>query len=138
MSNALPFDFLRNETSPTLEPGFAGVVIRVETRSSHGQMQRLTLHGAYQVSVDSARELKAIPLQKALVITVTSGLVYSSFNAVGDGFTFDDDEHTGGGLVRGYFNIDLLDRAPIGTYGSGFILASIGTLLSNVVEVAAS
>jgi hypothetical protein len=137
MSNALPFDFLRNDASPTLESSFSGVVIRVDARSSLGQMQRLMLHGAYQVSVDSAREIKAIPLQRALVVTVTSGLVYRSFNAVGDGFTFDDDEHAAGGLVRGYFNVDILDRARIGLYGSGFILASIGPLLSNVVEVTA-
>jgi hypothetical protein len=138
MSHALPFDFVRSEASPALEPGFSGVVIRVDARSSLGQMRRLMLHGAYQVSVDTAREIKSIPLQKAVVVTVTSGLSFWSFNAVGEGFAFEDDEHAGGGVVRGYFNVDLLDRAGVGTYGSGFVLVSMGALLSNVVEVAAT
>jgi hypothetical protein len=131
-------DFLQHAASPSFEAGSLGIAIRVDARSTHGQLTALRLHGLYRVSVDDARSVGAIPLQKALVVTATSGLLHQSWNLAGQTITFDDDEQSGGGVVRGYFNADLLPLFNVASYGTGYVVVSLGPLLSNVASFTAT
>jgi hypothetical protein len=131
-------DFVPGPESPPIGVDFSGIAIRVEARSAHGNLTALRLHGAYRVTVDDARAIGAIPLQKALVVTATSGLRHRAFRLLGETIAFDDDEETGGGMVRGFFNADLLARFNLAPYGAGYVLVSLGPLLSNVAPFSAS
>lgn len=136
--SALLVDFVQGAGTPAIEPDFLGVAIGVEARSSHGDLTALELHGVYRVTLDHAREVGAIPLQKALVVTATSGLFQRTWNLVGQTITFEDDEQSGGGVVRGYFNADLLPLFNIASYGTGYVVVSLGPLLSNVASFTAT
>jgi hypothetical protein len=131
-------DFFQGPASPRIAPDFLGIMIHVEARSSHGKLTALRLHGVYRVTVDDARDAGVIPLQKALVVTATSGLFHKSWNLAGQTITFEDDEQSGGGVVRGYFNADILPRFSVQPYGTGYLLVSLGPLLSNVASFTAT
>lgn len=131
-------DFSRTPASPELDPGASGVVIRAEARSELGAVRALRLHGAYRLSIDEARAVGAVPLHKALVITAVAGFRHRAWNLAGDAFAFPDDEHTGGGAVTGYFSADVLPHFQVDAYGRAYLLVSLGTRLSNVVEVVAT
>ncbi|MEP7125768.1 MAG: hypothetical protein ABJE95_32860 [Byssovorax sp.] len=131
-------DFTAGPQTPAVELNFLGIALQIEARSSHGDLTALRLHGLYRVSIDDARAVGAIPLQKALVVTATSGLRHRSWNLVGQTVTFDDDEQSGAGVVRGYFNADLLPFFNVASYGTGYVVVSLGTLISNVVTFTAT
>jgi hypothetical protein len=136
--SALLVDFHEDAASPRIEADFAGVSIAVEAASAHGVLRALRLRGVYRVPVGLAGEIGATPLQKALIVTVTSGLGFWSFNLLGEQIAFDDDEQVGGGFVRGYFNADLLHRCEIAAYATGYILVSLGPAVSNVTSFTAT
>ena len=117
------------------QPPAEGVAIAARWDSSHGTLRRLTLHGAFQVSNTTASELAAQPLQRALVVTLTAGVRFASFNLVGQQLTFPDDDQRDGGSVRGYFNTDLVSRFGLEPHEGCFVLVSLGPHLSNVIEV---
>jgi hypothetical protein len=131
-------DFTRGPATPTVELNFLGIALQIEARSSHGDLTALRLHGLYRVSIDDARAIGAIPLQKALVVTATSGLFHRTWTLVGQTVTFDDDEQSGGGIVRGYFNADLLPFFNVASYATGYVVVSLGTTLSNVATFSAT
>jgi len=131
-------DFTAGPHTPAVDPSFLGVAVQLEARSSHGDLTALRLHGLYRVSVDDARAIGAIPLQKALVVTATSGLFHKAWTLVGQTVTFDDDEQSGGGVVSGHFNADLLPFVRVAPYGTGYVLVSLGTLVSNVATFTAT
>ncbi len=131
-------DFTAAPGTPAVELNFRGIAVQIEARSSHGDLTALRLHGLYRVSIDDARAVAAIPLQKALVVTVTSGLAHHTWNLVGQTITFADDEQSGGGVVRGHFNADLLPFVRVAPYGTGYVLVSLGTTLSNVATFTAT
>jgi hypothetical protein len=131
-------DFVESPASPSVALDFFGINLRVDARSTHGMLTALRLHGVYCVSIDDACTVGAIPLQKALIVTATSGLLHRSWNLVGQTITFEDDEQSGGGVVRGYFNADLLPYFRVASYGTGYVLVSLGTLVSNVASFTAT
>jgi hypothetical protein len=131
-------DFTPGPFSPAIEPGFTGVAIRVEAPAQHGRLKSLRLSGVYRITVDQAREIGAIPLHKALVVTATSGLAYTSYRLVGETITFPDDERTSGGFVRGHFNADLLRHFNLRDFATGYAVVSLGPLLSNVATFSAA
>lgn len=131
-------DFTAAPGTPAVDLNFLGIAVQIEARSSHGDLTALRLHGVYRVSIDDARAVAAIPLQKALVVTVTSGLAHHTWNLVRQTITFADDEQSGGGVVRGYFNADLLPFFRVAPYGTGYVLVSLGTLVSNVATFTAT
>jgi hypothetical protein len=131
-------DFTPGPATPAVDANFLGIAVQIEARSSHGDLTALRLHGVYQVSIDDARAVAAIPLHKALVVTATSGLVQRAWNLVGQTITFPDDEQSGGGVVRGYFNADLLPFFRVASYGTGYVLVSLGTIVSNVATFTAT
>lgn len=131
-------DFTRGPQTPAVDLNFLGIAVQIAARSSHGDLTALRLHGLYRVSIDDARAIGAIPLQKALVVTATSGLSHRAWTLVGQTVTFDDDEQSGGGVVRGYFNADLLPFFNVQPYGTGYVVVSLGTTLSNVATFSAT
>jgi hypothetical protein len=131
-------DFVAGPGTPALEPNFLGIAVQIAARSSHGDLTALRLHGVYRVTIDDARSVGAIPLQKALVVTATSGLFHRTWSLVGQTITFDDDEQSSGGVVRGYFNADLLPFFNVASYGTGYVVVSLGPLLSNVASFTAT
>ena len=131
-------DFVAGPQTPAIELNFLGITVQIEARSSHGDLTALRLHGVYRVSIDDARAIAAIPLQKALVVTATSGLFHTTRNLVGQTISFQDDEQSGGGVVRGYFNADLLPFFNVASYGTGYVLVSLGALVSNVATFTAT
>lgn len=131
-------DFTAGPHTPAVDLNFLGIAVKIEARSSHGDLTALRLHGLYRVSVDDARAIGVIPLQKALVVTATAGLFHKAWTLVGQTVTFDDDEQSGGGVVRGYFNADLLPFFNVASYGTGYVLVSLGTTLSNVATFSAT
>jgi len=128
-------DFTRGPSTPSFDTEHSGVVIRVEHRASHGVIEALTLHGAYRIDVDTAREIRAVPLQRALVVVVTAGLWYAAWNLAREALLFEDDEETRAGMVRGYFNVDLRARGEVPRAGVLYVLVSMGPVVSNVVEI---
>lgn len=130
--SAADLDFNRSDTSPALPAGVPGVRIRVVATSEHGDFTALRLYGAYQVSAADAEALGARPLQRALVVTASSGMWFEAWNLVGEAITFPDDEQRAGDMVRGYFNVDLLRRVDVRPYGTGYVLVSLGPMLSNI------
>ena len=131
-------DFARGPATPAVDLNFLGIAIQIEARSAHGDLTALRLHGVYRVSIDDARAIGSIPLQRALVVTATSGLFHRAWTLVGQTITFADDEEAGGGLVRGYFNADLLPFFNVASYGTGHVLVSLGPLVSNVASFTAT
>lgn len=131
-------DFVPGPQTPAVDLNFLGIALQIEARSSHGDLTALRLHGVYRVSIDDARAIGAIPLQKALIVTATSGLFHTAWNLVGQTITFADDEQSSGGVVRGYFNADLLPFFNIASYGTGYVVVSLGPLVSNVVTFTAT
>ncbi len=131
-------DFVAGAGTPAIEPSFLGIAAQIAVRSSNGDLTALRLHGVYRVTIDDAREVGAIPLQKALVVTATSGLFHRTWNLVGQTITFEDDERSSGGVVRGYFNADLLPFFNVASYGTGYVVVSLGPLLSNVASFTAT
>ena len=131
-------DFVPGAQTPAVDLNFLGIALQIEARSSHGDLTALHLHGVYRVSIDDARAIGVIPLQKALVVTATSGLFHATWKLVGQTITFEDDEQSSGGVVRGYFNADLLPRFNVASYGTGYVLVSLGPLVSNVVTFTAT
>ena len=97
----------------------------------------LRLHGVYRVSIDDARTVGAIPLQKALIVTATSGLLHRSWNLVGQTITFEDDEQSGGGVVRGD-STPSPAALPRGLVWNRLVLVSLGTIVSNVATFTAT
>jgi hypothetical protein len=124
-------DFARGPESPEMAPDFRGVTIRLVATAHLGQLRALRLHGAYRVSIDDAREIEAIPLHKALVVTTTATLSYATSPLLGETFAFEDDERTGGGMVTGYFNADLLHLFGPGFEGTGYVVVSLGPFVSS-------
>ncbi len=131
-------DFVAGPGTPAVDLNFLGIALQIEARSSHGDLTALRLHGVYRVSIDDARAIGSIPLQRALVVTVTSGLFHRAWRLVGQTITFADDEEGGGGVVRGYFNADLLPYFKVAAYGTGHVLVSLGPLVSNVASFTAT
>jgi hypothetical protein len=71
------------------------------------------------------------------VVVITAGFRNRAFNLLGDQLAFTDDEEHRGGVVRGYFNADLLPHFGLEPFERCFVLVSLGPHLSNVVEVKA-
>ncbi len=131
-------DFVAGPHTPAVDLNFLGVALQIEARSSHGDLTALHLHGIYRVSIDDARDIGSIPLHRALVVTATSGLFHKAWNLLGQTISFEDDEQSGSGVVRGYFNADLLPFFNVASYGTGYVLVSLGALVSNVVTFTAT
>jgi hypothetical protein len=124
-------DFAAGPGSPEMAPDFCGVTIRLAATADRGRLRALRLHGAYRVPLDAAREIAAIPLHEALVVTTTAALSYATSRLLGETFAFEDDERVGGGMVTGYFNADLLHLFGAGFEGTGYVVVSLGPLVSN-------
>lgn len=131
-------DFVAGPGTPAVEANFQGIAVRIEARSAHGDLTALRLHGLYRVSIDAARVVGAIPLQKALVVTATSGLFHRSWRLAGETITFEDDEEGGGGVVSGCFNADLLPFFNVASYATGYVVVSLGPFVSNVASFTAT
>lgn len=131
-----PVSFGRTAASPDVDESLRGVVLRVESASSAGDLTALTLHGAYQVTAADAGRIGVTPLHRALVVTVVSGLYHRSFRLAGEVLTFPDDETVAAGVARGYFHLDLLPSLHPEPGQRGTVLVSLGEFVSNVVEIA--
>lgn len=124
--------FSKAASSPALETGIS-IAIGPE-RSAVGN-NCLWLHGAYQLTEDTATAIPATPLLGALVITWMSNGLSESKNLVGDVVLFQDDETLIDGKRIGYFNYDLTDWLNMYEASDYYITVSLGNYLSNTVSV---
>lgn len=132
-------DMSRQATSPTPEPpGASGIWIAATADVQHGLFRRLVIHGSFQLTDGEAELVGAAPLQRAVVLTITSGLENHAVTMLGEALAFSDDESESGGRVYGFFNVDLLARFSPAPYQSFCVTASLGPWLSNTLTLAAS
>jgi hypothetical protein len=127
-------DLGRHPLSPPLGDDVHGLTVKIVCARAEGVLQVL-LHGSYQVSVDDARVIGAIPLQRALIVTATKGYASAVMNLLGETLAFKDDEASAAGVVRGYFNTELMARAPDFPWDGARVFVSMGPLISNVERV---
>jgi len=125
-------DFLECAESPRVGLGFRGVAVRLVHTATAGQLRSLRLHGFYRVTIDDARDAAVIPLHKALVVTATWQLGCRTARLLGETIALRDDERQEGGLVSGYFNADAIGLFGYAFEGRGYVLVSLGPLVSNV------
>ena len=114
------------------------MAIRVHAESSHGTLRSLRLGGVYRVDVEIARTISAIPLQKALVVTCTSGFLHHAWNLHGETLAFDDDEQTAGGFVGVISTPISSPTSPSTRSGTGFVVVSVGPVVSSVATFTAA
>lgn len=136
--------FGRNAKPPAVGADFRGVRIqaRVPSWPKAGAADEATrsvwpmwIDGVVQLDTDAAARLGVVPVQKALVVTVASGLVHRSWNVAGEQALFVDDQESHGQVVRGGFGIDL-SKAFGPSRGEGvYVMVSVGASLSNVLFI---
>lgn len=133
----MKLSFARGPLSPSVD-GLEGISIALEHRSEHGELRKLELAGAYRIAVDEARSFGVVPLQKAIVIVGTSGLINTAFRMLGDAVALEDDERVTAGWITGYFGLDLLDQVGVPPYETAYVRAVLGHHVSNVVSLTAT
>ena len=127
--------FVKLSASPELNTQSLGVEIVIGNELSKVEPNKLWLHGVFQVSHQDAVHIDSLPLQKALVITATSGSLNMTRNLAGDAVLFKDDEIVSDNIHKGYFSYDLTDWLNVYEENDYYITISLGTYLSNTLCV---
>jgi hypothetical protein len=133
----LTFD--KTPESPLLETGFTGVRIGYHEVIEKNGVHRYWIRGAYAIPREDADRISSGPLQRALVLTWTYGLVNATYNILGDRILMVDDEETDERVRRGYFNLRVdtwLKAAGLGRE-SVYVTLSLGHWLSNTLALSA-
>ena len=112
--------------------GFTGIQIQGPAASS--ARQPLIVSGVFQVPRETI-DLVGKDLHKALALAVTRHPLHFAACPFRNAVQFPDDLQQVGNLWRGFFNVSVLDRAGMETPGTYYITFSLGTWLSNTLEV---
>jgi len=126
----LTFD--RMAESPLLELGFSGLIIRpFKIATKKGEIS-YWINGAYSIPREEGDRIEKGPLQRALVVVATSGMLNATHNLLGDRILMPDDERVEAGIRRGYFNFKL---PGVEEYRGDtlYITVSLGAWISNTI-----
>jgi hypothetical protein len=127
--------FGKDAKPPLVAPDFRGVRIQARVTTWPKDGSPVWIDGVAQLANDAAAGLGATPIQKALVVTVASGLVYGSWNVSGEQALFVDDQERQGNAVRGGFGLEL-SKVFGPSQGEGvYVMVSLGASLSNVIFI---
>ena len=128
--------FGKHAKPPAVATDFRGV--RIQARVSRWPQEGggpVWIDGVAQLGTEEAAALGVTPIQKALVVTVSSGLVYRSWNPAGEQALFTDDQERQGQVVRGAFGFDVAKVIGPSRREGVYVIVSIGGTLSNVLFI---
>lgn len=126
--------FGKHAQPPAVAPDFRGV--RIQARVSRWPKEGpVWIDGVAQVGTEDAAALAMTPIQKALVVTVSSGLLCRSWNPSGEQALFTDDQERQGQVVRGAFGFDVAKAFGSGLDEGVYVMVSLGATLSNVLFI---
>jgi hypothetical protein len=91
------------------------------------------IDGVIQLAAADAGALGVTPIQRALVVTASSGFVYRSWNPAGEQSLFADDQESVGGVVRAFFSVDVSKAIGPGRDQGVYVLVTVGRFVANVV-----
>jgi hypothetical protein len=114
-------------------PAFRGLHIAPRVQRWPTDGAAVWIDGVAQVASQDAAALGVTPIQRALVVTASSGLGYRSWNLAGEKALFVDDQERDGQVVRAAFGFEL-SKAFGPSRGEGvFVMVSMGPFISNVL-----
>jgi len=125
--------FGKNARPSAVAADFRGVHIQPRVQGWPRDGGAVWIDGVAQLGIEDAAALGVTPVQKALVVTVSSGLAYRSWNPAGEQALFVDDQERQGAAIRGTFSVEL-SKAFSRSHGEGvYVMFSVGKFLSNIV-----
>ncbi len=127
--------FGKRAKAPSVAVDFRGVEIRPRTPSWPKDGGPMWVDGMVQLGTEDAAAVGATPIQKALVATVSSGMVYRTWNPAGEQALFVDDQERGGQVVRGAFSVDLAPAFGPSKGEGVYVMFSVGASLSNILFI---
>jgi hypothetical protein len=118
---------------PAVAAAFRGLHIAPRIQRWPKDGAPVWIDGVAQLAARDTATLGVTPIQRAIVVTVSSGLVYRSWNLTGERATFVDDQERDGPLVRAAFGFEV-SKAFGPSRGEGvYVMVSMGPHISNVV-----
>jgi hypothetical protein len=117
----------------TVDGHFRGIALRARADRWPASDSGVWVDGVIQLDQDKARSLSQPPVQRALVLTQSSGFSYGSFNIAGGRILFPDDEIVDDGVVRGFFSVDIGGQGVPSR--DAYVLVSAGPYVSNVLRI---
>ena len=124
--------------APAVTAAFRGLHIAPRIQRWPKDGAPVWIDGVAQLAVQDAAAMGVTPIQRALVVTVASGLVYRSWNPAGEKATFIDDQERDGAIVRAGFGFELSKAFGPSDEEGVYVIVSMGPFISNVVFLPSS
>ena len=120
-----------------IDSKFRGVRItaRVQRWPSPHDSTPVWIDGVVQLDGKDAAALGVTPIQRAVVVTASSGFIYRSWNVAGERPLFPDDQERHNDIVRGTFSVELSAAFGTSRDRDAYVLVSVGPNVSNVLHI---
>jgi hypothetical protein len=126
---------VRQPESPSLPPGAEGIRIQFAPAPAPAE-RRLVIFGTCALAADSALQLTDTLLDNvSIVCSFGKELATVAFPLTRRTPVFEDDIQVGAALHAAWFRVDLADRGVPPRRGPYFVVAALGTHVSNVATL---
>jgi hypothetical protein len=116
--------------APEVGAAFRGIELRARPVDGRDGTASHWIDGVIQVGRADASALALTPIQRQLVLTVSAGYRFGSWNMAEGRVLFRDDQAEVGGVVRGPFAFDLARYFEVTGQAPCHVLVSAGPFLS--------